>query len=55
MYEKASLGISFIFLLTKMGHEKQIIIIIITNNNNNNNTGHEVNPISNAPYRGCLE
>ena len=30
MYEKASLGISFIFLLTKMGHEKQII----TNNNN---------------------
>ena len=29
MYEKASLGISFIFLLTKTGHEKQIII---TNN-----------------------
>ena len=24
-------------------------------NNNNNNTGHKAFPISNAPYRGCLE
>ena len=42
MYEKASLGISFIFLLTKMGHEEQIIIIIIIIIiTNNNNTGHD--------------
>ena len=42
MYEKASMGISFIFLLTKMGHEKQIIIIIIIIIMiTNNNTGHD--------------
>ena len=43
---KSSSGYFLHFLANQNGTRKT---------NNNNNTGHKAFPISNAPYRGCLE